>query len=106
MGYSLNFLSKEHDLNKILRQQKKAKSAIYILYVSLWDSYSEKLVEELKARYGETTGKPVYVVNSFSMPHSFVIFKTTKIPHLVSIKKDKVNSSDYLPEIYRVLSLG
>ena len=42
--------------------------------------------------------KPLYiVVDSFTMPHAFVIFKTTKLPHLVQVQEGRsVESEDYL----------
>jgi hypothetical protein len=44
-------------------------------------------------------------VDSFTMPHAFVIFKTTKLPHLVLLKRGGVESEDYLSKIYHELGL-
>jgi len=102
--YHLRFLYKENDLNKIIRKQKKSKEEIAILFVSLWDDYSNSLVEELVARYSSNEeGTPLYIVDSFHMPHSFVIYKTTKLPHLVSIGRGNPQSEDYLSRIYQRL---
>lgn len=105
-NYSLKFLKKENDLNKILRDQKRTKKNINILFVSLWDDWCSTLVEKLKDEYsGTEEGTPLYVVDSFRMPHAFVIFRSQKLPHLVKIFKDKISSSDYLPEVYRSLKI-
>ena len=103
--YSLNFLSKENDLNKLLKRNKRTREPISILFISLWDEYSTKLVDTLKEKYGKVEkGEKLYIVDSFKMPHSFVIFNSTKIPHLVQIRKDVVASEDYLTRV--MTSLG
>ena len=105
--YNLDFLSKENDLNKILKRNKRSKEDMSILFISLWDEYSTKLVERLKEKYEKSKrGEKLYVVDSFKMPHSFVIFNSTKIPHLVQIRKDAVVSEDYLPMIMKSLKVN
>tara|TARA_Y100000310_G_scaffold119773_1_gene118495 strand:+ start:3091 stop:3414 length:324 start_codon:yes stop_codon:yes gene_type:complete len=102
----LTFLEKENDLNKVLRNQKKTKSSASILFVSLWDKWCGRLVKDLKEKYGSSTeGHQVFIVDSFRMPHAFVIFRSTKLPHLVKLRKDRVHSVDYLPQIYKNLSV-
>ena len=106
MKYSLQFLRKENDLNKILSQQKVSKQNMSILFVAEWDDWCSGLVEELRNKYGENEdGEKLYVVNSFDMPHSFVIYGSTKVPHLVRLKKSKVRSEFYLPNIYKQLKV-
>ena len=106
--FSIVPLEKENDLNKILRAQKKTGKTVNLLYTSLWDKASQKLLKKLIKKWGFTGENvegalPLYIVNSFTMPHSFVIFKTTAIPHLVSIERNVVTSEDYLPRIYHKL---
>jgi hypothetical protein len=102
--YRLEFLNKENDLNKIIKANKRAKKSISILFVSLWDEWSQALVESLKVKYTDTErGQPLYIVDSFYMPHSFVIYDTTKLPHLVHINAKGAHSEDYLPMIYKTL---
>jgi len=107
--YAPVFVRTENQLNKILRNQKKTKQDMGVLFVSLWDDHSKELVK--KVRKMKTNGsesgktKPLYVVNSFMMPHAFVIFKTTKVPHLVQFKKGSVESEDYLTMVYKELGL-
>ena len=106
MKYSLQFLRKENDLNKILSQQKGNKTNMSILFVSEWDSWCQNLTYELKKKYdGVDDGEKLYIVNSFDMPHSFVIYGSTKVPHLVKLKKGKVRSEFYLPNIYKQLKV-
>ena len=104
--FKLKFLKKENDLNKIIKKQKRDKSKLHILFTSLWDNHSTSLVEDLKEKYGNNeVGIPLYIVDSFHMPHSFVIYNTTKLPHLVKLKKDGVSSEDYLPLVMQDLKL-
>ena len=89
--FSLNFLEKENDLNKLIKKQRREKGKLNILFTSLWDEASESLVKKLKEKYPTGRGgEPLYIVDSFHMPHSFVIYNTTKLPHLVKLKRDRV----------------
>tara|TARA_R110002020_G_scaffold379488_3_gene590734 strand:- start:8040 stop:8384 length:345 start_codon:yes stop_codon:yes gene_type:complete len=104
--YSLTFLNRENDLNKVIKQQKKYKHSIKILFVSLWDKWSQDLVSSLKQEFpeGRVQGtESIYIVDSFSMPHSFVIFDTKDTPQLVSLSRDKVVKEERLPLIYKIL---
>ena len=103
--YSAIFLKTENELNKVLRRQRKTKNDIGILFVSLWDDQSEKLVKEIRRNLWGDKGKPLYIVDSFKMPHAFVIFKTTKIPHLIQFKRGGLESEDYLSKVYEELGL-
>jgi len=109
--YTPIFLSTENQLNKVLRKQKKYNHRLSILFVSLWDKESMNLIEGLKRRiatdsmYNKEQSKDLYISNSFVMPHSFVIFKTFKIPALVNLFKDSMRCEDYLPKIYEELGL-
>ena len=102
--YSPIFIKNENQLNKVLKFQRKTKQDLGVLFVSLWDQHSEQLVDRLKQK--RVSGKkPLYVVNSFTMPHAFVIFKTSKVPHLIQFKKGTLESEDYLSMIYKELGL-
>ena len=104
--YQLNFLQKENDLNKIIKNHKRDQRPLSILFVSLWDGFCISLVEKLKERYGKNDhGEPLYIVDSFHMPHSFVIYETTKLPHLIKLRKDMVISQDYLPLVMKRLKV-
>ena len=110
--YKPVFLRTENQLNKVLKHQKKTRQDLGVLFLSLWDNHSETLMEKLKDRaamIAENTSaslrrtKPLYVVDSFTMPHAFVIFKTSKLPHLVQFKRGNVESEDYLSRVYKEL---
>ena len=49
--FKVTFLSKENDLNKILRNQKRSRETINILFTSLWDKYSSELLEKIREKY-------------------------------------------------------
>jgi len=106
-GVRVVFLNKENDLNKVLKNQKKSRDTINVLFVSLWDDWCSDLVDKINAECANDEAKEVvYVVNSYSMPHSFVIFNSTKLPHLVRIVDEKVHSEDYLPIINQFFGLN
>ena len=96
------FLKTENELNKLLKSHKRTSGTIKILFVSSWDKWCCALVDRLTEKCNED-GRCLYIVDSFLMPHAFVIFNTTKLPHLVTVKRDKVKSQDYLPLVYRDL---
>ena len=95
-------LKTENDLNRIIKAQKKSGSKVNILFHSLWDTSSAKLLEDL-SKYSKNT--PLYLVDSFTMPHAFIIFKTNKVPHLITLGKFSLSSVDYLPIVYKSLGL-
>lgn len=103
--FKVTFLSKENDLNKILRNQKKSRDTINILFISLWDSHCNDLVEKVREKYTDTLGEDLFVVDSFHMPHSFVIYEVTKTPELVVVRKDNTYIEGYLPKIYEYLGI-
>lgn len=105
--FQVKNLRKENDLNKILSSQKSNKSSMSILFVSQWDPWSNQLMQSLEEKYGDNEkGERLFVVNSFDMPHSFVIYGSNKVPHLVRLRREKVRSEFYLPNIYKQLKLS
>ena len=107
MKYKLIRLNKENDLNRELRKQKKERGELSLLFVSPWDKYCNALMKKLERRCSGSShsADPLYIVDSYNMPHSFVIFKSTVLPQLVKIKRHKVHSEDYLPWVYEELGL-
>tara|TARA_R110002110_G_scaffold3605_3_gene18476 strand:- start:216 stop:536 length:321 start_codon:yes stop_codon:yes gene_type:complete len=105
--YNLTFLKKENDLNKIIKNYRKENSSLSILFISLWDDYCSATVDKLVSKYeSSNSGEKLYVVDSYNMPHSFVIYKTTKLPHLVQLREKHSISEDYLPNILKKLRLS
>ena len=105
-NYHLSFLRKENDLNKIIRANRREPKKFRLLFISLWDDYCTALVERLKEEEVNSSQKlPLYVVDSYNMPHSFVIYNTTKVPQLVTVDKHKVSVEGYLPRIYTSLGI-
>ena len=110
MIYRLKALSKENQINRVLKTQKREKSRIAILFYSEWDDISQSVISDLNRKKAVYDSNPeevtnLYLVNSFQMPHSFVIFKTQKVPHLVVLDGDKVQSIDYLPLLCKELEI-
>lgn len=107
MKYKYVPLKKENDLNKILKVQKNTEEKFHIFFHSLWDNISTDIVTKLTNKYDKQSKytETVYGVDSFNLPHSFVIFSTTKIPALVSLEKNKVIVEDYPAMIYKKLRI-
>ena len=107
MKYNIVSLKKENDLNKVLKNQKYSGEDLHILFLSLWDKWSVSLEEKLKNKWPSEgkRGQTVYTVDSYNMPHSFVIFNSFKVPSLVSLVRGKVMVEDYLPLIYKKFKL-
>ena len=105
--YKLVKLTKENDLNRELRKQKRERGEISILFVSLWDKYSKAFMKKLEREYKHSSqgAKTLFVVDSYNMPHSFVIFNSSILPHYVNIRRNKVTSVDYLPALYGMFGL-
>ena len=105
--YKIVKLKKENDLNRELRKQKRERGDISILFVSLWDKYCKAFMEKLEREYKNAphNAKTLFVVDSHNMPHSFVIFNSSMLPHYVNIRRNKVTSIDYLPAIYDMFGL-
>jgi len=107
--YKPIFLQTENQLNKVLKQQRRTKQDLGVLFLSLWDTHSLKIKQLLDERSNfldsksNQRTKPLYVVDSFTMPHAFVIFNTTKLPHLVQFKRGNCDSEDYLSKVYEEL---
>jgi len=100
--YNIVVLKSENELNKLLRRQRKTGEEVNILFHSLWDKWCKSTVEKV-TEVNNPNGKPLYLVDTFSMPHSTVIFRSTKLPHLVKLTKRRTLSEDYLPRIYKFL---
>lgn len=108
---NINFIKRENDLNKIVRELKETPEDTDILFISEWDEHCTTLVNKLVGKYGfppelmDENVQNIHVVSSFETPHSFVIFNTTKVPHLISYRGGNVFSEEYTPRIYKKLGL-
>ena len=96
-------VARENDVNKILKQHKKDKGQLDLLFVSEWNPYCEALVRKVGILYEDLPS--LRIIDSFKTPHAFVIFKVTKTPTLVRLNDSEVTVIDYLPHIYEVLGL-
>ena len=112
MSYFISHLKREIDINKILDKVSQQKSDglyrnnVNFLFVSLWDKWSDLLVDKLKEKYtDEGAHKELHIVNSFDMPHAFTIFGVKQVPALVRIRQKKVVVIDRLPVVYSELKV-
>jgi hypothetical protein len=103
--YSPIFLRTEHELNKALKKQRRGRTDLGILFTSLWDDQSKALIKEICEKLPRRSSTPLYIVDSFKMPHAFIIFNTSKLPHLIQFKRGVLQSEDYLSKVYEELGL-
>jgi hypothetical protein len=104
--FSLKFISKENELNKIIKNQKRDRDDFLLLHIALWDDSCTRLMRKLIDTYAHVKeGRPIYVIDSFTLPHSFVIYKVTQAPALVYVSDREVKKMDYIPTIYEYLNL-
>ena len=105
-AYKTVFVSKENDVNKILRDQRRNKTKIKILLTSIWERQND-ICLDLREKLAEKEDNkvPLFVLDSYSVPHSFVIFKVTKVPTLVTLNREKIFVQDYVPTIYKELGI-
>lgn len=101
------FLTKENEINKLIRSQKKTGEKTYILFVSDWDEFCTNLVTSIRKKVAKISGQkvPLYIINSFDTPHSFVIYSVKKAPTLVVLDRSEVYKEEYTPNIWYKLSL-
>ena len=107
--YNLKPLRRTRDLKRILTNQKNNKRSFSVLFISLWDDTSQKLMAALDNAFGESErGEPLYIVDSFEMPDAFSrdeFFGTRTVPQLVQVRKDFTSEDDYLPVVIKKLRL-
>jgi len=101
---SINYCTRENQINKIIKDQKFSKRREYFLFISLWDSVCSNLIKKLEENPPPFT---VNVINSFDTPHSFIIWGIKKAPALVILEAygKNVGVTDFVSDIYRKLRL-
>lgn len=100
--FNITYLKGSSALNAVLKDQKRTKEKISLLYTSLWDEAAIALESKLVS--DETAKNKLYVLDTFETPHGTAIFRVNKLPSLITIK-DRVKVEDYLPNIYRLLGI-
>lgn len=99
----INRVTTENELNKLLRRHKRDGSDLALLFVSPWDKVCNRILEEIPL--DEKSENTLNVVDLFEAPHASVIFRTTKVPHLVLLGNDSIMTDDYVSRISGVLGL-
>lgn len=103
---NVTHLTKENELNKLLKQQKQFGFETEILFISLWDEMSQNLMEKIRKQYkNDPFDGSLYIIDTFNMPHSSVIFNTTKVPQYIKLSSDGIFIENYTPLIYNCLRL-
>ena len=112
LDYKIKYVTKENVLNKILKHHKTTREPFSLLFVSLWDPRCIALMNILKKKCSKATEEstPLWIVDSFNTPHSFVIFKVKTAPFLIVSKENKrgveLEMEGYLPRILDHFSIS
>jgi len=103
MTRSLVVLNRESQLNSLIKNKRD--EDFRVLYYSLWDEYSTKIVENLRKEWVDKEGEEtLFLVNSWDLPHSFVAFHVTKVPCLVSAVNGRIRKEDQPSRIWKSLN--
>jgi hypothetical protein len=104
MNNNIKYITRENELNKLIKEQKSGGRREHILFISLWDKVSNNLLEKLKE-----SSTRVSIINSFDTPHSFVIWGITKAPCLITLEgkgySKRMSTSFHVTDIYKRLRL-
>lgn len=96
---ALTRVTSEKELNTFLKTRKD--EDFTILYYSLWDNWSDKIVELAeKAEVEDRLQYPVILVNSFELPQAFSTFSITSSPTLVHFRNGEVLVDVEYPKVY------
>jgi len=99
-------ITKENELNKLIKDQKFSGSREFVLFTSLWDEVSNNLLKKLESK---PSSRSISVINSFDTPHSFVIWKLRKVPSLVILEgrggNKRVTITSHVTDIYKCLGI-
>lgn len=102
----LEYLTKENEINKVLRNQRKTREKIRILFHSpYWDAFSSYVKTNLEKSENAQSGDKIYMLDTFDMPHSYSIFNITNCPSFVVIDSEGVSVIDYPKFILQNLGL-
>ena len=99
-------LTKENEINKLIKDQRVRGNKEFILFTSLWDTVSDNVLGAIKNKPPKVS---LSVVNSFDTPHSFVIWGVKKTPCLVVLdgrgRDKRLVVTDHVTDIYKRLRL-
>lgn len=101
-------LTKENEINKLIRSQKKTGQKTYVLFTSQWDDHCTNILKAIERKCKSKTlpsSIPLFVINSFDAPHSFVIYDVKKAPTLVILDGNDVFKEEYTPNIWHKLGV-
>ena len=99
----LQLLTTENEIRKLLSSKKTG--SFVLLYHSLWDPYSKKVMK-LAEEYTCRTNSTVYCIDSWHTPEAFAAFKVMSAPTVVEVNKGKVTVHVEYPKVYDFFSLS
>jgi hypothetical protein len=105
--FELSELKKENVINKLIREQKRTGKKTYVLFTSQWDVPCQVLLNSIKNKVVKSNSVkiPLFVINSFDTPHSFVIYDIKSAPVLVVLDGNDVYKEEYTPNIWHKLNV-
>jgi hypothetical protein len=101
---SVILINRERDLNQVLKRRKT--EDFKILYHSLWDPYSKRIINLLDEWAGREGNETIYVVDSWDLPQAFSAFSISSAPSLVHVRSKKVRVDVEYPKVYNYFTAG
>ena len=97
-------VEREGVLNRLIKNKRS--QDFYVLYHSLWDNNSKKILKEIDGWKERSAKKDqtIHLINSWELPHSFVAFTVTSVPTLVKCGRGRIFVETHLPNIFRFFS--
>ena len=101
---TLTKVSDDKVLNQILKSRRTKN--FKILYYSLWDDSSTKIIKLAEEWANEEGDETMYLVNSWDLPQSFAAFSITSVPTIVHVQNKKVRVDVEYPKVYSFFTVG
>ena len=92
----------ERVLNKLLKNKKK--EDYILLYHSLWDDWSCKIVARAEEWVKDEGNEQLYLVSSWDAPHAFAAFAITSTPTICIVRKGRISVHVEYPRVYDFFS--
>ena len=101
MTRSVSKVEREGVINSL--DKNKRKEDFTLFYYSLWDDRSNKVNNAMTEWVDKNpnSSEVVHTVNSWDLPHSFMVFSVTTVPALVTCRKGRIRVETYFPRVLK-----
>ena len=101
MTRSVSKVEREGVINSLVKNKRKEDFTLF--YYSLWDDRSDKVNNAMTEWVDKNpnSSEVVHTVNSWDLPHSFMVFSVTTVPALVTCRKGRIRVETYFPRVLK-----